>query len=356
MGAQCSCDKSQESCANKAVDTFRAAETVLLATFDNGYDHSALMLHESLPNQELIRASMEGHEQSVAKQLERGAFIESRRPFKIVFNGELAPKRAQENLGLTPLMHAALGGHAATCALLVTARAEVNAVDEDRMRPLHFAAKAGSLDVFKLLLCARADANCQDTDGLTPLAQLAPWSRPIKADFEALLTTESRSLLPPTKVGTAAAAAASTAAVAVGSSILGAGESTMSATATFGIPESLDLRLLDREPTFAEVLACTSAGTLEDSNTRVLTHVPDADLAVKDKESSDGTAILDGLLQEPNWMMSADSLHTAGEDGKDASSLQDGLTKVDELHNETDIEISESMLCQLEASRAPLPL
>jgi len=335
MGVQCSCDKSAENCADKVVDKFRAVETVL-HTAENGYDYSTQMLHESLPNQELVRAAMEGRERSVAWQLERGAFIEARRPFKFVFEGDMCPKRSQANVGLTPLMHAALGGHAEACAVLVTAGAEVNAEDEDRMRPLHFAAKAGSLDVFRLLLRARADANCQDIDGLTPLAQLASWSKCSKADFEALLTTESGGLLPLTEAGTATAEAAA-AAVAV------------EATATCGIPKlEENLPLLDREPTLAEVSAYVLAGALDDSNTCALPHVPDCNLAVMDSESSDETACPECLpLQEPNWMvreltlLPADSLHIAGEGGAEANSLQDGLTEVDELHLEANVQISE---------------
>jgi len=349
MGAQCSsqcsCEKSGESCADKVVETFRTVETVVHAA-ENGYDHSALMLHESLPNQELIRAAMEGREQSVARQLERGAFIETRRPFAVAFEGDLGPFRSQADMGLTPLMHAALGGHAETCAVLLTAGAQVNAQDEDKMQPLHFAAKAGNFDVFKLLLHARADANCQDRDGLTPLAQLAPWSKSSKADFEALVTTESGSFLSPMAAGRTAGAAA--AAVAAEASTPDTGEVAFSSTATHGTPGSQDLHLLDQEPTLAELPACTSALALDDRNTCGRLYVFEANLAAIDTQS-DETAIPEGLLWEPSWMAReltlplADSLHVAGEGGKEANSVQDELTEADKCHNEGNSEIPESL-------------
>jgi len=326
MGAQASCTKSAESCADKCVDKFRAVETVLHTAENSNYDDSKKMLHESLLNQELLRAAMEGRPKLAAVQLERGAFIETRRPFTIVFEGDLESKRSQANLGLTPLMHAALGGHAETCAVLVTAGAQVNAEDEDRMRPLHFAAKAGSLDVFQLLLRARADASCKDADGLTPLAQLAPWCKTAKADFQALLTTDTRSLLPaPTAAATAEEAAeASTAAEA---------ELEISATVTCETPESQFLHVSEQEPREAML----------DKQACALSHAPEAILAVLDTTSSDGTAIPEGLLQEPSWMVreltllpteltlpAVDSACIVGEGEDEVSSLQDGLAEVDE--------------------------
>mmetsp|Transcript_17869 Transcript_17869/g.34831 ORF Transcript_17869/g.34831 Transcript_17869/m.34831 type:complete len:355 (-) Transcript_17869:97-1161(-) len=354
MGAQSSCETSAkncaEQCAEQCVTQCRVVESVIHSAANDDFDHSKAMLHESLLNQELIRAAMEGRDQMAAWQLTRGAFIETRRPFSIVFEGDLEQKRSHANLGLTPLMHAALGGHVDTCAVLVAAGAQVDAEDEDRMRPMHFAAKAGSLEIFKLLLRARADANCKDVDGLTPLAQLAPWCTSAKADFEEAIATEGWSLLPST-AGSAGAAEAA--------------------------PESQDVRLSDQEPTIAGVSAWPSvealgiAGVpawpsseaLGDGNAWTQSHDPGATLDVLDSESSDETAIPEGLLQDPNWMvreqtlLPADSVHAAGDAGAEANSLQDGSTEADELYNEGDIEISESM-CQADIgeSWAPLPL
>lgn len=337
MGVQSSCDKSANNCADEVLRKFQACEDIVHTAENSGYGER--MLHEPLLNQELLRAAMEGHPQSAARQLERGAFVETRRPFTIAFEGDRDPNRSAANMGLTPLMHAALGGHVDTCSILLTAGAKVNAEDEDGMRPLHFAAKAGSLDVFKMLLLARADADCQDTDGLTPLAQLAPWCKSARADFEALLITHSRNLLLTTAAGAATGAAAA-------------------AGAIHGTPGSQDPRLLKQEPSLVEVLevpeaspaevsACSSAGALDNSNnTCTLSHASEAVLAALDGESSDETAIPEGLLQEPRCCMRESSyavreLTLLGE-RNDAVSL---LDEANELHKDAEVEIPESFRC-----------
>jgi len=132
------------------------------ANEDESYD-------ESLRNQELLKASMEGHSVDVLRQLEAGACKETRRPFRIVFNGIDPDMQHKDNEGLTPLMHAALGGHVHTVKALLDAGAHVNAEDEDRLRPLHFAAKAGNDVIFTMLLEARADPCSPDSEGLTPI-------------------------------------------------------------------------------------------------------------------------------------------------------------------------------------------
>jgi len=87
----------------------------------------------------------------------------------MVFNGIGPDMQHNDNNGLTPLMHAALGGHVDTVRALLDNGAHVNAEDEDRLRPLHFAAKAGSDATFTMLLEARADPCSRDVEGLTPI-------------------------------------------------------------------------------------------------------------------------------------------------------------------------------------------
>lgn len=57
--------------------------------------------------------------------------------------------------GWLPLHHAAAGGHAALCALLLGAHSDVDDVAHDGDTALHKAALGGHLDVVRLLLAAR---------------------------------------------------------------------------------------------------------------------------------------------------------------------------------------------------------
>jgi len=135
-------------------------------------------MDESLLNQELIIAAREGRDDDVSWYLENGAFVETRRPFIIAFRAFGQEEDEQEEddseVGLTPLMHAALGGYAKTCRALLSAGANVNSQDEDMMQPLHFAATSGNLEVFTLLMQARADPWAHDSAGRSALHYLSP--------------------------------------------------------------------------------------------------------------------------------------------------------------------------------------
>lgn len=131
-------------------------------------------MEESLLNQELIKAAREGRHNDVSWYLQNGAFVETRRPFTIAFhNSESEGEEDDGDVGLTPLMHAALGGYAKVCQALLSARASVSSRDEDRMQPLHFAANSGNLEVFTLLLQAKADPWARDSEGRSALHLLA---------------------------------------------------------------------------------------------------------------------------------------------------------------------------------------
>ena len=53
--------------------------------------------------------------------------------------------------------------------ILLSANADVNAVDEDGETALYLAAEAGDSDIVKLLLDAGADVNIRNEDGETAL-------------------------------------------------------------------------------------------------------------------------------------------------------------------------------------------
>jgi len=141
-------------------------------------------MQESLINQDLLRAAMEGKADEVREAVRRGAFVDTRRPFYMAVEtgfGGMEPEGAMP--GLTPLMHAALGGHEKTCRELISMRADVNAAEEDDgMRPLHFVVQAGYHDLCRELLVARADPTATDDAGLTALGHVMRDDSLTKAD------------------------------------------------------------------------------------------------------------------------------------------------------------------------------
>lgn len=70
---------------------------------------------------------------------------------------------------LTPLMIAAMNGHAAVVAVLLSAGVYVNCYDIYGKTALYHAAQAGNLHIVKLLLAKGADANSKCNDGRTPV-------------------------------------------------------------------------------------------------------------------------------------------------------------------------------------------
>jgi len=130
-------------------------------------------MEESILNQELIKAAREGRHEDVSMYLQSGAFVETRRPFTIAFHNAEFEDEDDSDVGLTPLMHAALGGYTKACRVLLSNGADVNSEDEDRMQPLHFAAHSGNLEVFTLLLQAKANPWAQDASGQSALHYLA---------------------------------------------------------------------------------------------------------------------------------------------------------------------------------------
>lgn len=144
-------------------------------------------MQESLTNQDLLRAAMEGKADEVREAVRRGAFVDTRRPFYMaVETGFNAMEPESTMPGLTPLMHAALGGHEKTCRELIAMKADVNATEEeDGMRPLHFAVLAGQQDLCRELIIARADPAATDDGGLTALGHVMREDGLTKADKQA---------------------------------------------------------------------------------------------------------------------------------------------------------------------------
>ena len=79
--------------------------------------------------------------------------------------------------GLTPLHYAALSGSAAAVGLLLDARADVAAADEERRTALSWAAAEGHEGVVSQLLRARAEPGSADANGLAPLHHAAKAGR-----------------------------------------------------------------------------------------------------------------------------------------------------------------------------------
>ena len=85
---------------------------------------------------------------------------------------------------MTPLLGAAAGGHADTAAVLLDAKADVNAKNWLNQTPLHYASMGGFKDVAELLIAHGADVNARDRVGHTPLYDAIleiPWRKDVAA-------------------------------------------------------------------------------------------------------------------------------------------------------------------------------
>eukprot|EP00439_Symbiodinium_sp_Y106_P026568 s2147_g3.t1 len=143
-------------------------------------------------NQRLLAACRDNNIGALKMALEEGAFLETRRPFVMrpkpptgVFGDDATQfiKRKTPKEGLTPLMYASQNGSVSAVHMLLEARANIMAKDEelpgkrlkesalgeDGMRPLHFGARSGVVEVCRLLVKKGADALSVDDDGNTAL-------------------------------------------------------------------------------------------------------------------------------------------------------------------------------------------
>ena len=107
-----------------------------------------------LGNRPLHYAAYEGH----------GRVVE------LLLAGGRGDPNSRNNTGVTPTHNAASRGHLECLASLISAGADVNAVDVDAVSPLHLATERRAIEA---LLRAGADPNARRRDGRTPLHEAA---------------------------------------------------------------------------------------------------------------------------------------------------------------------------------------
>mmetsp|Transcript_73048 Transcript_73048/g.152526 ORF Transcript_73048/g.152526 Transcript_73048/m.152526 type:complete len:251 (+) Transcript_73048:111-863(+) len=178
----CECDNLQEM------------QHVCLGAKDSKHFETELNDSQAMLNHLLLRASDEGSLEAVKACIDRGAYLETRRPFAMSPDGDFNPQAI--DLGLTPLMYAAQSGYFAACEELLLAKADVNAEDEDGLTPLHFAAMAASQEVCVLLLQFGANSEALDIEDRTPLELVPPLDRVTKQQQEAWRTVFSTEAVP----------------------------------------------------------------------------------------------------------------------------------------------------------------
>mmetsp|Transcript_26823 Transcript_26823/g.74909 ORF Transcript_26823/g.74909 Transcript_26823/m.74909 type:complete len:214 (+) Transcript_26823:59-700(+) len=140
---------------------------------------------EAMTNHNLLVACRDGVFEGVVAALNRGADVETRRPFAVTPDGSSLEVKGR-GPGLTPLMYAAQGGFVAICKELLRAKADPNAEEIDGLRPLHFAAGAKSFEACELLIKHGAETCAQDDGGNTAFdhfsevamkSEIHTWSR-----------------------------------------------------------------------------------------------------------------------------------------------------------------------------------
>lgn len=156
------CTTGAEACADKVVDCVNDRDAAFLPP-------------PSLVNQQLLAAAREGDHLLLNIAIQSGANLETRRPIVIMARCDAKDKNALSQVscdGMTALMYVADSGNRACATLLLDARANIHARDEDGMQPLHFAVSQGSFCVAKLLLGYGADRNSRDFNGKTAIEHL----------------------------------------------------------------------------------------------------------------------------------------------------------------------------------------
>mmetsp|Transcript_64884 Transcript_64884/g.141394 ORF Transcript_64884/g.141394 Transcript_64884/m.141394 type:complete len:200 (+) Transcript_64884:78-677(+) len=173
MGAAAACSDRQLQCWGDSGMICSDAFSDMKVLLDRDVPSAS---SKSSKNHELLVAARDGSDQDIYDLIEAGASVETRRPFTMVTNPVHRSGRELDNygtqIGLTPLMYAARGGHVRCVWSLLQARADVLAEDEDGMQPLHFAAQAGDPEVARLLISFRADPSALDADGKGALDHL----------------------------------------------------------------------------------------------------------------------------------------------------------------------------------------
>mmetsp|Transcript_55618 Transcript_55618/g.86383 ORF Transcript_55618/g.86383 Transcript_55618/m.86383 type:complete len:191 (+) Transcript_55618:40-612(+) len=129
---------------------------------------------EAMINHKLLAAARDGDVEGIQRAIERKAYLETRRPFCLSSENvsTYTTSGLNRGTGLTPLMHASLGGYSEAIATLLKAKACANAEDEDGMSPLQLAASGNSIDVCQLLLDSGAQVDHLDDEGRGVLEHL----------------------------------------------------------------------------------------------------------------------------------------------------------------------------------------
>lgn len=192
MGANCTVEQNPavKVVIQSAPTAMSACATVSVADKDS----------KGMTNHRLLVAARDNDVEGIRKAISQGAYLETRRPFvmrpkppagsssemcDVSTKRKKAPKQ-----GLTPLMYCVQNGSLAGTRLLLEAKAQVQARDEDGLRPLHFAALAGELEVSRELLEYGADRDAVDEEGRRAIDVLAADCRKSKAErleWEAVL-------------------------------------------------------------------------------------------------------------------------------------------------------------------------
>mmetsp|Transcript_131593 Transcript_131593/g.420978 ORF Transcript_131593/g.420978 Transcript_131593/m.420978 type:complete len:242 (-) Transcript_131593:387-1112(-) len=201
MGASCECAAKGEKIVIQNLPMVIGACTDV--TMGPDKDSKGLL------NQRLLAASRDNDIGALREVLESGAFVETRRPFVMrpkppttvgaLLDGP-GRKRKAPREGLTPLMYASQNGSVPGVQLLLQAKAQVMALDEDRLTPLHFAASSGVLEVCRLLLSHGAEAFALEDSGKRALDYVPEECLVMRADkakWEELLGGSAPRTAPP---------------------------------------------------------------------------------------------------------------------------------------------------------------
>ncbi|CAJ1407072.1 unnamed protein product [Effrenium voratum] len=166
--ASCACDKSA---GEKVI--IQAIPASCCTNIQSANEDSKGVL-----NQRLLRASRDNDIGGLKLALEEGAYLETRRPFVMRpkpptsmwdNDADWPVKKKGPKEGMTPLMYASLNGSLSAVHMLLQARANAMAKDEDGLRPLHFAAQSAAKEVCGLLVQKKADVAAVDDEGKTAI-------------------------------------------------------------------------------------------------------------------------------------------------------------------------------------------
>mmetsp|Transcript_52306 Transcript_52306/g.150694 ORF Transcript_52306/g.150694 Transcript_52306/m.150694 type:complete len:214 (-) Transcript_52306:225-866(-) len=184
MGAaQCSAetcervrDQAKSNCSVKGCT--KVCKNMLLDELDG---------HPAMMEQKLLFAARDGDVKAVRQCIAGSVNMECRQPLKLLTMDRYQSGVPVHQCGFTALMYAAQGGYQECVSVLLDARANANARDEDGTTTLHLAAASGELSVFAALLAGGAQITLDEqgqevldylpTDVRRDGADLARWTK-----------------------------------------------------------------------------------------------------------------------------------------------------------------------------------